>query len=86
MNTEELKGLIVTNVYHISADKKVALHKHTGKDEVCYCMGGTGYGVLESSEQPLSVGKTSVVKAGTTHALRTDSDLYVASFFPPTLE
>ncbi len=85
MNTEEIKGLILTNVYHITADKRVALHKHTGKDEVFYCMGGTGYGVLESSEEPLSVGKTFVVRAGTMHALRTESDLYVASFLLPTV-
>lgn len=84
MNTEEIKGLIVTNVYHITADSKVALHKHAGKDEVFYCMGGTGYGVLESSEEPLSAGKTFVVRAGVMHALRTDSDLYVASFLLPT--
>jgi mannose-6-phosphate isomerase-like protein (cupin superfamily) len=86
MDTEGIKGSIAVNVYHITADKKVALHKHPGKDEVFYCMAGTGYGVLESREEPLSVGKTFVVRAGTMHALRTESDLYVASFLVPVVE
>ena len=86
MNLEEIKGLIVTNIYHITADKKVAMHKHTGKDEVFYCIGGTGFGVLESGEETLSVGRTFVVRAGTMHALRTETDLYVASFILPVVE
>ncbi len=83
MNTDEIKAAIVTNVYHIAADKKVALHKHSAKDEVFYCFAGAGFGVLEDREEPLAVGQTFVVRAGTMHALRTETDLFVASFLVP---
>ncbi len=83
MNLDEIEAAIVTNVYHITADKKVALHKHSAKDEIFYCFAGTGFGVLENGEEPLAVGKTFVVRAGTMHALRTDADLFVASFLLP---
>jgi quercetin dioxygenase-like cupin family protein len=85
MSLDDIKASIVTNVYHITADKKVALHKHSDKDEVFYCLAGAGFGVLEHGEEELAVGKTFIVKAGTMHALRTDADLYVASFLLPTV-
>jgi mannose-6-phosphate isomerase-like protein (cupin superfamily) len=85
MSLDDIKAAIVTNVYHITADKKVALHKHQGKDEVFYCLAGAGFGVLEQSEEELSVGTTFIVRAGTMHALRTDADLYVASFLLPVV-
>ena len=83
MNLDDIKAAIVTNVYHITADRKVALHKHAEKDEVFYCFAGTGFGVLEQGEEKLSPGKTFVVRAGTMHALRTEADLYVTSFLVP---
>lgn len=86
MNLDEVKQGIVTNVYHIPAEKKVALHKHVKSDEVFYCIKGEGFGVLEDSEVPLTVGKAFIVPAGQMHALRSDSELYVASFLIPVVE
>jgi len=34
MDLENIKNSIATNVYHIPAEKKVALHKHPNHDEV----------------------------------------------------
>jgi mannose-6-phosphate isomerase-like protein (cupin superfamily) len=86
MDPEEIKSRIVTNFYHITSGKKVALHKHSRHDEVFYCMMGEGFGVLEDNEVRLSYGKTFTVPSGTMHALRTDGDLWVASFLIPVLE
>jgi len=86
MDLEAIKGQIVTNVYHIDADKKVPLHKHNKQDEIFYCIKGAGYGVLENDEIELSVGKAFIVPAGTMHALRTDNELYVSSFLIPVVE
>jgi quercetin dioxygenase-like cupin family protein len=78
MDLEAIKSKIVTNVYHIKSDKKVALHKHTGHDELFYCVKGQGFGVLEKEEIELTVGKVFIVPSGTMHALRTDSNLLVS--------
>ncbi len=83
MDTESIKKRIVNNVYHIDAAKKVALHKHPKADEVFYCLSGHGYGVLENSEEELLHGRAFIVPAGVMHALRTDSELLVASFLLP---
>ncbi|WML32567.1 cupin domain-containing protein [Clostridium sp. OS1-26] len=80
MNLENIKESIVTNVYHIPADKKVALHKHPKHDEIFYCIKGEGFGVLEDREVELTIGKAFIVPAGEMHALRSDSNLYVSSF------
>ncbi len=85
METEQVKSSIVTNVYHISSDENVPLHKHVAQDEIFYCIKGAGFGVLEESEQDLSVGKAFIVRAGVKHSLRTDSDLYVCSFLIPVV-
>lgn len=86
MNTEEVKKQIVTNVYHIPAGKKVALHKHDAHDEVFYCIKGEGFGLFGDSEVELSAGKAFIVPAGKMHALRSDSDLYVSSFLIPVVK
>jgi mannose-6-phosphate isomerase-like protein (cupin superfamily) len=86
MNLEEIKSAIKTNVYHITSDKKVALHKHQKHDELFYCINGSGYGVLENSEIGMKVGEVFNVPAGTLHALRTDDNLCVGSFLIPVLE
>lgn len=86
MDIEQLKGEIVTNVYHITADRNVPLHKHTGQDEVFYCFKGSGFGVLEDSEIELSRGRVFIVPAGILHSVRTDSDLNVASFLIPAVD
>lgn len=83
MNIDQIKAAIISNVYHIDALKKVALHKHDKSDELFYCISGSGYGVLANEEIPLSVGKAFTVPAGEMHALRTDEDLYVCSFLIP---
>lgn len=86
MDLSNFKESIVTNVYHIPAGKKVALHKHPKSDEIFYCIKGEGFGVLENSEVELTVGKAFIVPAGEMHALRSDSDLYVTSFLIPVVE
>jgi quercetin dioxygenase-like cupin family protein len=86
MDLEEIKNSIAAKVHHITADKKVPLHQHPDKDEVFYCIKGSGFGVLENNEEELSVGKVFIVRAGTMHALRTDNDLYAASFMIPVIK
>jgi len=85
LDVESIKKNIVTNVYQIPKEKKVPLHKHVDKDEVFYCIGGSGFGVLEDDEVPLKVGKAFIVPAGTMHALRTDDNLCVTSFLIPVI-
>ncbi|MFL0245672.1 cupin domain-containing protein [Candidatus Clostridium stratigraminis] len=85
MDLENIKSSIAANVYHIPADKKVAMHKHDKHDEIFYCIQGEGFGVLEESEVELTVGKAFIVPAGSMHALRSDKDMYVASFLVPKL-
>lgn len=83
MDLENIKNSIATNVYHIPAEKKVALHKHQNHDEVFYCIKGEGFGVLEDKDIELEVGKAFIVPAGVMHALRSDSEMYVTSFLIP---
>ena len=85
MDTEEFKSNIVTNLYHITSDKKVNLHKHQHHDEVFYCIKGEGFGGLENEEIELNVGKVFIVLADTLHALRTNSNLWVSSFLIPVV-
>ncbi|MDW8802109.1 cupin domain-containing protein [Clostridium sp. A1-XYC3] len=86
MNLQDIKESIVTNVYYIDAQKKVALHNHPKHDEIFYCIKGEGFGVLEDREIKLTVGREFIVPAGEMHALRTDSNLYVTSFLVPVVE
>jgi mannose-6-phosphate isomerase-like protein (cupin superfamily) len=86
MDTNAIKEAIVKNVYHIEADRKVALHKHDKNDELFYCIAGSGFGVLEDTEVELTAGKVFTVPAGTMHALRTDRELYVCSFLIPLIQ
>ena len=86
MDTESIKKAIVVNVYHISDSEKVPSHKHPKSDEVFYCVKGTGFGVLEDREVELAVKQAFIVPAGTSHSLRTESDLYVTSILIPTKE
>ncbi len=86
MDIEVLKNAIIKNVYHIDSSKEVPLHKHNKNDEVFYCVAGSGFGVLENAEVELTVGKVFIVPAGIMHSLRTDNNLFVASFLIPRLE
>jgi len=86
MDLNVIKEAIVTNVYHVPSDKRVPLHKHDGKDEIFYCIKGSGFGVLEDKEIELTVGKEFIVKSGVMHSLRSDEDLYVSSFLIPVIE
>jgi mannose-6-phosphate isomerase-like protein (cupin superfamily) len=86
MDLDAVKDTIVTKVYHVTSETKVPLHKHDGKDEIFYCLKGSGFGVLEDSEVELSIGKEFIVKSGVMHSLRSDGDLYVASFLVPVVE
>jgi quercetin dioxygenase-like cupin family protein len=85
MDLEVIKSETVTSVYHIQSDKKVALHSHKNHNELFYCIKGEGFGILENEEITLTKGKVFVVPAGTLHALRTDSNLWVSSFLIPDL-
>ena len=86
MNIEQLKKNIVTNVYQIDSEKKVALHKHDKHNEIFYCISGSGYGVLENSEIKLDVGDIFNVEAGILHSLRSEDTICVASFLIPIIE
>jgi mannose-6-phosphate isomerase-like protein (cupin superfamily) len=86
MDLNAVKEAIVTNVYHVTSETKVPLHKHGEKDEIFYCIKGSGFGVLENSEIELTVGKEFIVKSGVMHSLRSDKDLYVSSFLIPVVE
>ena len=86
MDLNAVKEAIVTNVYHVTSETKVPLHKHDEKDEIFYCIKGSGFGVLENSEIELIVGKEFIVKSGVMHSLRSDEDLYVSSFLIPVVE
>jgi mannose-6-phosphate isomerase-like protein (cupin superfamily) len=85
MDTEQIKASIKTNVYHIDKNKVVTLHKHQQFDEVFYCVNGSGFGILENSEQVLNTGDCFIVKENTMHSLRTDSEMVVASFLIPVV-
>jgi mannose-6-phosphate isomerase-like protein (cupin superfamily) len=73
-------------VYHLTSEKKVPLYQHDDKDEIFYCIKGSGFGVLEDSEMELTVGKAFIVRAGVMHTLRTDGDLFVSSFLVPVVD
>jgi len=85
LDVKSIKDNIVTNVYQIPKEKRVPLHKHVDKDEVFYCIGGSGFGVLQDDEVSLKVGQAFIVPAGTMHALRTDDNLCVTSFLIPVI-
>ena len=85
MDTNSIKEAIKTQVYHLTSEAKVPLHKHDDKDEIFYGIKGSGFGVLENGEEELTVGIAFIVPAGTMHSLRTDGDLVVASFLVPSL-
>ena len=59
MDKELIKSEIKTNVYHITFESDVKLHKHHNYDEIFYCLKGAGYGVLENSVKKLEVGDES---------------------------
>jgi mannose-6-phosphate isomerase-like protein (cupin superfamily) len=86
MDKDFINSKIKTNVYQITSDRKVALHKHQNFDEVFYCIKGSGFGVLENEEIELSVGNVFVVKENTLHALRSESEMWVSSFLIPVID
>ena len=57
MDKELIKSKIKTNVYQITSDSNVALHKHQKYDEIFYCIKGEVFGVLENEEKALTVGE-----------------------------
>ena len=86
MELNSIKEAIVTKVYHVTSETKVPLHKHDDKDEIFYCIKGSGFGVLEDGEVELSVGKAFIVTVGTMHSLRSEGNLYVGSFLVPVVD
>ena len=86
MDTEFLKSQIKTNIYQITSDSNVGLHKHQKNDEIFYCIKGNGFGVLENEEKEMNVGDVFVVKMNKMHALRSDSEMWVASFLFPLVD
>ena len=86
MDLSVIKEAIVNNVYHIPSDKKVSLHKHDDKDEIFYCIKGSGFGVLEDREVELTVGKSFLLPAGIMHSIRSDTEIYVCAFLVPVID
>jgi mannose-6-phosphate isomerase-like protein (cupin superfamily) len=86
MDLDTIQGSIITKVYHIKPEMKVPLHKHDGKDEIFYCINGSGFGILQDNEVELEVGKAFIVKSGTMHSLKTDGDMHVCSFLIPVVD
>jgi quercetin dioxygenase-like cupin family protein len=86
MDINSIKESIETKVYHLTSKTNVPLHKHDAKDEIFYCIKGSGFGVLENDEEELTIGKAFIVSAGTMHSLRTNGDLFVCSFLVPKTE
>ena len=86
MDKEFIKSKIKTNVYQITSEGNVALHKHQKYDEVFYCIKGEGFGVLESEEKKLTVGDAFIVKENRMHSLRSDSEMWVTSFLIPVVD
>ena len=86
MDKELIKSKLKTNVYHITIDSNVALHKHQKFDEIFYCIKGKGFGVLENEEKEMNVGDAFIVKENTMHALRSDSEMWVTSFLIPVVD
>jgi len=86
MDLNAIKETVVTNVYHITSETKVPLHKHDKQDEIFYCIKGSGFGVLEDGEVELNVGKSFIVHAGIMHSLRSEGALYVSSFLIPVVD
>jgi AraC family transcriptional regulator, transcriptional activator of pobA len=86
MNLDTIKESIVKKVYHIHSETKVPLHKHAKKDEIFFCIKGSGFGISESEEVELKVGKTFIAPAGTMHSLRSEGDLYVCAFLVPVVD
>ena len=85
MDINLIKESIETKVYHLTSATNVPLHKHDEKDEIFYCIKGSGFGLLENSEVELTVGKAFIVPAGTMHSLKTKSELFVGSFLVPVM-
>ena len=83
MDLDKIKANIVTSVYHITPDKKIALHNHMHHNELFYCLKGEGIGLLENEETEISEGDIFVVPNGVMHSLRTSGFLLVSSFLIP---
>ena len=86
MDLNSIKEAIVTNVYHIPANRKVPMHAHKQHDGIFYCIKGSGVGLLEDEEIELTVGKSMIAHAGKKHALKSDGDLYVTAILIPVIE
>ena len=61
------------------------MHQHAKHDEIFYCFGGSGFGVLADREVPLQPGQTFVVPAGVMHSVRSAGEIYVAFFMVPVV-
>jgi NAD(P)H-nitrite reductase large subunit len=83
MDLNLIKEAIEINVHHIPSDKIVPLHRHEDRDEVFYCIKGSGFGVSEDGEVELNVGESFIAPAGTMHSLRSDGELYVVAVLIP---
>ncbi len=86
MDLDAIKDAVITKAYHVHSETKVPLHNHAEKDEIFYCIKGSGFGVLEESEVALTPGEAFIVRAGIQHSLRSDTDLYVTSFLVPVVK
>ncbi|MFA8433254.1 MAG: cupin domain-containing protein [Marinifilaceae bacterium] len=86
MDLINIEKAIETNLYHIHPKSNAPLHTHEGRDQIYYCIKGSGFGILENQEIELNVGDSFIVPAGTLHTLRSDGDLYVADLLVPQVD
>ncbi|MFZ5985634.1 MAG: cupin domain-containing protein [Bacillota bacterium] len=86
MDLNAFKNKIITNVYHLDAQREVPMHNHPKYDEVFYCIKGAGLGVLEDKEVQLEPGIPFIVPAGVMHTVKTNRDMFLCSFQIPPVE
>jgi len=86
MDLKKIKELIEVKVYHITPDVIVPLHKHKDKDEIFYCIKGSGFGVTADAEVELTAGKEFIAHAGTMHSLRSEDNLFVTAILVPVID
>lgn len=83
MDLSAIKKAIKTNVYRIHPDFEVPYHEHGTRDEIFYCIKGSGIGIVDGKEVELKVGDVMLAPAGAMHTLKTDDELYLTAVLIP---
>ncbi len=84
MDLNLIKDAVEVKVYNIGVDTKVPLHKHNDKDEVFYCIKGSGFGLSDTHQEELNIGQTFIARAGTMHSLKSNDEMIVVAVLVPT--